>query len=469
MSGGGVHPVSFVQEARLLAEEAALYGAPRPSPTEYPIAIRISDSLDKPALISALNAVVGRHQALRTRYALTPRYSAADRRVMRSLFLRRGLFVPGFFVQHVEPLDEAVVAFTVDTDRQLSLSQRMTRFAVSAARLPLDWTKAAFRASVVTLENDAHLLVLVVSHLTLDGWSAGIIRRELIETYNGLREGRPPRALPHAAGHAVDFVRYEREEFRKRRLEHAATYWNRQWSTLNGALLDRTQLPCSTCALGVEPVVDTRTVRLDGADAVRINAACARLQVTPYVFVRAVFSLLLHGYTGRTRVAIWSNFANRAATGALSWVANCATHHLIPTSVRDETVADYCRHHQAELREAQRYEQLALPALPLFTSRRYHPGNVRVVFDTWPEPLERRASGASEFPVPEGRAWVDLDIRLQASRQSLALQATFNTARHSPEGVEALLCDLHSLLLEAEGSLDQPATSLKTRAARRAA
>jgi hypothetical protein len=36
-----LHPVSLVQEARLLAEEAASYGAPRPSPMEFPIAIRI--------------------------------------------------------------------------------------------------------------------------------------------------------------------------------------------------------------------------------------------------------------------------------------------------------------------------------------------------------------------------------------------------------------------------------------------
>jgi hypothetical protein len=469
MTSGMVHPVSLVQEARLLAEEAASYGARRPGPMEFPIAIRISGSLDKPALLSALNAVVRRHQALRTTYAAARRYSAADRRLMLSLFLRNGVFVPGFFVQRVKASDEPAVSFTVDRDRQLSLSGRMTGFAVAAARVPLDWTRTAFRASVVSLESDAHLVVLVVSHLTLDGWSAGIIRREIIETYNGRLEGRLPITLPPATGHAVDFARFEQEGFRQRRLDQAAAYWNRCWSTMGAALLDRAQLPCATSAAGVEPRIATRTLQLEGVDSARVNAACARLHVTAYVFVRAVFALLLHGYTGRAGIAIWSNFANRAAAGALSWVANCATHHLIPTSVGDGTVADYCRYHQAELRKAQRHEGLTLPALPLFAGRRYHPGNVRVVFDTWPEPMERSAAGASELPVPEGRPWIDLDIRLRISRQSLALQATFNVARHSPEGVEILLRDLHSLILEAAECLDQPMTRLTKRVARRAA
>jgi hypothetical protein len=388
---------------------------------------------------------------------------------MLSLFLRRGLFVPGFFVQSVKSRNEASVAFTIDTDRESSLSGRMTRFALAAARLPLDWTTAAFRASVVTLESDAHLAVIVVSHLTIDGWSAGIIRREIIDAYNGVLEGRRLGALRPVAGHAIDFARFEQDGLRLRRLDHAAAYWNRQWSTIGPALLDRAQLPCATRATGVEPVINTRSLRLDDSDAARVNAACARLQVTPYIFVRAVFALLLHGYTGRARIAIWSNFANRATAGADSWVANCATHHLVATTVEGETVAGYCRHHQADLREAQRHERLALPALPLFSGRRYHPGNVRVVFDTWPDPMERSAPGASEFPVPEGRAWIDLDLRLRASRQSLALQATFNQARHSPEGAEALLRDLHSLILEAEESLDQPMASLVKRAAHRAA
>ncbi|WP_062218182.1 non-ribosomal peptide synthetase [Streptomyces sp. NBRC 109706] len=128
---------------------------------------RLTGPLDIPALEQAIHDVVERHDILRT------------------VFQERD----GEPYQRVLPRDTGAPTLAVATVDEADLAERLATRARSAFDLA---TGTPLRTDLLSLGPQDHVLVWTMHHIAGDGWSAGIIRRDLARAYRSRREGRPP-------------------------------------------------------------------------------------------------------------------------------------------------------------------------------------------------------------------------------------------------------------------------------------
>ncbi|CAL9602231.1 amino acid adenylation domain-containing protein [Streptomyces sp. enrichment culture] len=236
-----------------------------------PLALRFRGALDVPALERALAGVVARHEVLRTRFVT----------------------VGGEPVPRIDPPG----AFTV---RRVAAADADELFARELAR-PLDLAQEPpLRAVLAKTGPDEHLLLVVVHHIAVDGWSWDILLRELTAGYRGEEVAAPP--LQYA-----DFARLESERLSGPRMERLLGYWR---DRLSGAA-------------PLELPTDRPRPRFwDGAgDVVRFDlpaglvAGVDRLarshRATRYMVLLAAYQALLARYSGRTDIAVCTTLADR--------------------------------------------------------------------------------------------------------------------------------------------------------------
>jgi amino acid adenylation domain-containing protein len=152
-----------------------------------PLATRLAGALDVPALRDALEDVRARHDSLRTRLA-------AD---------EEGPY------QRVVPLDmlPPVLHATAGSDSSLNAALE------EAARHPFDLAREpGFRATLVHLGADNHVLLLLLHHSTADEWSIGALLDDVSAAYAARRCGRAA-ALPPLPVHYADFAIREHERW----------------------------------------------------------------------------------------------------------------------------------------------------------------------------------------------------------------------------------------------------------------
>jgi len=94
------------------------------------------------------------------------------------------------------------------------------------------------RARLIQLSDLENVLLITMHHIVSDGWSLGIIQRELSELYSGYLEGRGD-GLPHLPYQYGDYVRWEQQWLQGSRLDRQLSYWKKR---LEGAA-PRLELP----------------------------------------------------------------------------------------------------------------------------------------------------------------------------------------------------------------------------------
>jgi amino acid adenylation domain-containing protein len=238
-----------------------------------PLALRLRGPLDVPALERSLKGVVDRHEVLRTRFTA----------------------VDGEPVPQVDPPGSAVLERT-----QAGSAEEV--FAAELAR-PMDLaTGHPLRMTLARLAPEEHLLLVVVHHIAVDGWSWDILLRELTAGYRG--ESVEPPALQYA-----DFARAQHTRLAGPRMERLLGYWRERLA-------------------GVAPLelpTDRPRPRFwDGAgDVVRFTlppdlvAGVDRLarehRATRYMLLLAVYQSLLARCSDRTDIAVCTTMADRGS------------------------------------------------------------------------------------------------------------------------------------------------------------
>jgi hypothetical protein len=442
-------PLSFSQEAQLIGDEWAGYTKAPRFAAHFPVAFRIRGALDLGALELALNLVIRRHRGLTAAYHATDLYGDHDRRMMLSLFARTRLFLPGLFGQWMYPDAGVRIQHSALEPVIGPLEEdQFARLAEDEGAAPLDMDVApVMRAQALSFDSSNHLLVLTVSHMVVDGWSAGILREELMALYTAHVSGLPC-SLPPVTSHSGEFAAMEHRRFRSGEFRRAAEYWQRQWNDATDSEIRHDEMPCAVRQswLRASSTQAAKTV-IGATDSRLVRRLALEHRITPYVFFRTAFTLLLHRYTGRKRIAFWANFANRRDPSSERMICSCAHSYIVPVDVsHDSTVLDLCRVVAMRLAETQRHEAVAESALPLLGTRRTKAAHTRIGFDAWPASRRRNDDSVIEpILVVGGRQGTDLSVRFRDEGEAFALYATYSTVRYSATGVHAMLEDLVQL------------------------
>ena len=258
-------------------------------------ATRIGGDLKVQVLHEAFNTIVMRHESLRTTFS----------------------YVDGSPVQVINR--SAEVELPVIDLSALPAGERETearRLANEEAKRPFDLGKGPLmRGSLLRLAEDDHVLLLTIHHIVSDGWSGGILMRELTTLYEAFSEGKPS-PLAEMPIQYADFAVWQREWLQGEVLEEQLAYWSQR---LGGAL-PRLELPIDRPRPLVQAYRGSYASAKVSKDLNEQLKAMARGEgVTLYMLLLAAFQVLLSRYSGQEDIIVGSPIAgrNRAETEGL--------------------------------------------------------------------------------------------------------------------------------------------------------
>jgi amino acid adenylation domain-containing protein len=252
-----------------------------------PLALRLAGALDVAALERALGEIVRRHGALRTTFA------EVDGAAVQVVAPFTGFSVP------VEDL-----AALEDGAREAEVRVRVRE---SAAR-PFDLRAGPlFRASLLRLANDEHVLLLCMHHIVSDGWSLGVLLRELAALYGAFRDGLGS-PLPELPVQYADYARWRRDQMRGEAMNAQLAYWKARLSgapTLLELPTDRPRPPVQSYRGARE------RVELSAGLMERLEELGRREGATLYMVLLGAFQVLLGKYAGSEDIVVGSPIAGR--------------------------------------------------------------------------------------------------------------------------------------------------------------
>ncbi|HEY0079206.1 MAG TPA: amino acid adenylation domain-containing protein [Pyrinomonadaceae bacterium] len=278
---GGV-PLSFAQQ-RLWFLDQLQPGSPF---YNIPVAVRLKGDLDESALKRTLNEIIDRHEVLRT------------------IFVSEG----------VEPLQVVVPSMKLSIPRidlaglNADAREREARRLIGEeARRPFDLAKGPLvRATLLRLREDEHILMLTMHHVVSDGWSMGIVVREVAALYQAFVEGRPS-PLEELPIQYADYAVWQREWLRGEALEAELSYWTNQ---LRGAPVlelptDKPRPEEQTFNGAYEPVVIPKDL------SASLKALGEREGATLFMTLLAAYQTLLSYYAHQDDISVGTDIANR--------------------------------------------------------------------------------------------------------------------------------------------------------------
>lgn len=278
-----MEPLSYAQERIWFMEQLH----PGTSTYNLPTVIPMQGHSDSEALEQALQAIVDRHESLRT------------------TFSRRGLEP----VQVIWPRRK--MALEVKNLRRLLPGERdreANRLSVEEAFRPFDlWRGPLLRAVLLLLTDSDSTLLLTMHHIVSDGWSIGVLRAELDALYPTVAAGRPS-PLPPLRIQYRDFARWQREQVSGATLERHLAYWREQLRDapqLIALPVDRPRPAIQQSKGWVKPFSVPRDV------ASRIRDLSQEEGATLFMTLLAVFYVFLHRHTGQEDLLVGAPVANR--------------------------------------------------------------------------------------------------------------------------------------------------------------
>jgi amino acid adenylation domain-containing protein len=250
-------------------------------------AVRMIGRLDMGALGKTISALVDRHESLRTNFEL----------------------LDGEPWQIIKPPREADISL-VDL-RPLQSDEReaeIRRLLNQASRRPFDLADdGLLRVSLLQLAEQEHVLSLTMHHIISDGWSMGVLFREISELYEAFVNGRPS-PLADLPIQYSDFAVWQREQLQGDVLETQLAYWRKQLADAPAIL----ELPSDA----PRPAMQTfngacHTVILPRTLSDSLSELSRREGVTLFMTLLGAFQTLLYRYTNQEDIVVGTPIANR--------------------------------------------------------------------------------------------------------------------------------------------------------------
>jgi amino acid adenylation domain-containing protein len=279
-------PLSFAQQRLWFLDE--LEGG-RTIAYNIPVVLRLKGHLEQQVLEQCFKEIIRRHDSLRTTFEI----NRANGETVQ-------------VIHHSAPFRLETIDLS-DTPEEQRL-ERARAHANNESKSPFNLsTGPLVRASLLRLGEDDHVLLLTIHHIVADGWSVGVIIKELKALYEAFARGEKS-PLPELPIQYADFAHWQRNRMQGEVLEKQLVYWRKQ---LNGRL-PVLELPTR----GARPSRHTQNgaVRVwelprDITDGVKSLSQAEG--VTLFMTLIAAYKVLLLRYTGQRDMLVGTPIANR--------------------------------------------------------------------------------------------------------------------------------------------------------------
>ena len=431
-SAGSAWPLSFGQERMWFLDQLE----PGSSWYNVPWAFRLHGELDPDALQQALTEVVRRHEALRTRFEL----------------------IEGLPAQIVDPARDVELR-SVDlrelpkAERQCVVRQLLEEEAGRSFNLSRD---LMLQALLVREMEAQWALIFVTHHIASDGWSRGILCREMGQFYDAIHQ-RQSAEVEELPIQYADFAVWQRQWLTGDVLEKQLGYWKQQL----GGELPALELPADRPRPAELSYRGGRVgVELPAELIWQLKALSRQQGVTLFMTLLAAFKVLLYRYTGQTDLVVGTPIAGRTRVemeGLIGFFLNTLvlrtnlsgdpSFRELLERVREVALGAYA--HQ-ELPFEKLVEQLHperdLSRNPLF--------QVMFILQNTPsKSLELKGLKAERLDIETQTAKFDLTLSLTDRGKGLAGSLEYNADLLDRETAERLVGHYWRLL---EGAVDNP-------------
>jgi amino acid adenylation domain-containing protein len=278
----GPSPLSFAQQRLWFIEQlqpgTPLYNVAR--------AVRIVGSINVAALEQGFNEIVRRHEVLRAYFAV----------------------LDGKPVQTTAPIRKLPLLI-IDL-HSLSETQRVKcarRIVEAESRRPFDLSRdPLLRVTLLLFNEKEHWLLLTMHHIVSDGWSMGVLIREMGTLYEAFARGIPS-PLPELSIQYADYSEWQRDWLQGELLESQLSYWKRLLANV-----PLQHLPADRPRPAVQTFRGARHyLSLPKELTEALKSLSAGEDVTLFMTLLAAFSVLLHRYTDQDDIIIGVAIANR--------------------------------------------------------------------------------------------------------------------------------------------------------------
>jgi amino acid adenylation domain-containing protein/FkbM family methyltransferase len=282
-AGTGDPPLSFAQDRLWVLDTfepgSALYNVP--------IALRLDGALDRPALERSLQAIVDRHEVLRTSFPLRDGKPRAE--VAPALALR---------------------CESAPTGERCSPDEVSCR-ALAEAQRPFDLARGPLvRAVLLEVGDREHVLFLTLHHIVCDGWSLAVMVRELGALYAAFTAGRPS-PLPPLPIQYADFATWQRRQWEGGALDAQLGYWKERLGGTLPVLALPTDRPRPAVRSGRGA---SRQLELGGDLLAALRALGRQQGTTLFMTLLAGLDVLLHRHSAQADILVGTPIAGRTRT-----------------------------------------------------------------------------------------------------------------------------------------------------------
>ncbi|HVS80634.1 MAG TPA: amino acid adenylation domain-containing protein [Pyrinomonadaceae bacterium] len=279
----GTVPLSFAQQQFWLLDQAG----PNSSVYNVRTALRISGALDIQELQRVLETIVARHEVLRT-----------------NVVMKQGSPVQVIVPSMPLALGVSNLASASPADREAEID----RMLAAEAEEPFDLSRGPLlRTKLLKLSEAEHVLLITVHHIICDGWSVGVLLREIAALYQSAAGDRSV-ALPQLPIQYADFALWQRSWLQGPTLARQLDYWKQKLADAPTAL----DLPADYS----RPVTRNcngaqLSVSLSDALSNSIRMLSQGENATLFMTLLAAFQALLFRYSKQEDIVVGSPIAGR--------------------------------------------------------------------------------------------------------------------------------------------------------------
>ncbi|HEY9134283.1 MAG TPA: condensation domain-containing protein, partial [Pseudomonadales bacterium] len=276
------YPLSFAQQRLWFIEQLD------PGDISYniPIALRLTGAVDVNVLNKVFREIINRHEALRAGFENHQ----------------------GEGWQRIKDLGSwAIVVDDLSELSEYRQEQSLKKFLYREATISFDLVKdTLIRAKLFRLSEHEAVLITTMHHIVSDGWSMGVLIKEVGILYNAFAQGLPS-PLPPLEIQYKDFACWQRQWLQGAVLERQLDYWRKQLADV--PVLELYTDKVRPAITGHQGAIQTFTIPTELSQ--KIKQLSQQQGTTLYMTLLAAFNILLYRYTGQADFAVGSPIANR--------------------------------------------------------------------------------------------------------------------------------------------------------------